>query len=187
MADTATHAGAAADHNIHPDLAKELRTIAAVPMDLRRPALRRLAEQIGNVAMIDLFGEFIGLANQVAYNACEQAKDLLVLQGHVWPHEAERVNMPCILGALNGIVLAAGIDPGPLCGGCAFRAGTVANQCLPTTEDADYCSTPGERPFLCHEAVDEHRNAISACRGFAQRRAALNAAERSAEHQEPDA
>ncbi|PZS93756.1 hypothetical protein [Stenotrophomonas maltophilia] len=175
----------AADHNIHPDLAKELRAIAAVPMDLRRPALRRLAAKIGNAAMVDLFGEFIGLANQVAFNACEQAKDLLVLQGHVWPHEAERINMPCILGALNGIALSASVAPGPLCGGCAFRAGTVANQCLPTTEDADYCSTPGERPFLCHEAVDEHGNAISACRGFAQRRAALNAAERSTEHQEP--
>jgi len=32
-----------------------------------------------------------------------------------------------------------------------------------------------------------HGNAISACRGFAQRRAALNAAERSTEHQEPAA
>ena len=186
MADQAAR-DRATDHNIHPDLARELRAIAAVPMDLRRPALRHLAENIGTAAMVDLFGEFIGLANQVARNAREQAEDLLVLQGHVWPHEAERVNMPCILGALNGIVLAAGIDPGPLCGGCAFRAGTVANQCLPTTEDADYCSTPGECPFLCHEAVDEHGNAISACRGFAQRRAALNAAERSTEHQEPDA
>lgn len=186
MTDTQARVGAT-DHNIHPDLARELHEIAAVPMDLRLPALRRLAVQIGTRAMVDLFGEFIGLANQVAYNACEQAKDLLVLHGHVWPHEAERVNMPCVLGALNGIVLAAGINPGPLCGGCAFRAGTVANQCLPTTEDADYCSTPGERPFLCHEAVDEHGNAISACRGFAQRRAALNAAERSAEHQEPNA
>ncbi|HEP1207465.1 TPA: hypothetical protein QEN11_22660 [Stenotrophomonas maltophilia] len=175
----------ATDHNIHPDLAIELRAIAAVPMDLRRPALRRLAAKIGNAAMVDLFGEFIGLANQVARNAREQAEDLLLLQGHVWPHEAERVNMPCVLGALNGIVLAAGIDPSLLCGGCAFRAGTVANQCLPTTQDADYCSTPGERPFLCHEAVDERGNAISACRGFAQRRAALNAAERSTEHQEP--
>ncbi|MBN5074425.1 hypothetical protein JY427_02035 [Stenotrophomonas maltophilia] len=184
MADNAARERAT-DHNIHPDLARELRAIAAVPMDLRRPALRRLAARIGTRAMADLFGEFIGLANQVACNACEQAKDLLVLQGHVWPHEAERVNMPCILGALNGIALAAGIDPGPLCGGCAFRAGTVANQCLPTTEDADYCCTPGESPFLCHQAVDEHGNAISACPGFAQRRAALNAAERSTEHQEP--
>lgn len=184
MADPTAHCHAT-DHNIHVDLAKELRAIAAVPMDHRRLALRRLSAKIGNAAMVDLFGEFIGLANQVAFNACEQAKDLLVLQGHVWPHEAERVNMPSVLGALNGIVLSASVDPGPLCGGCAFRAGTVANQCLPTTEDADYCSTPGERPFLCHEAVDEHGNAISACRGFAQRRAALNAAERSTEHQEP--
>lgn len=61
MADAAARAGAA-DHNIHPDLARELRAIAAVPMDLRRPALRRLTEQIGNIAMVDLFGEFIGLA-----------------------------------------------------------------------------------------------------------------------------
>ncbi len=98
MSDIAARARAT-DHNIHPDLAKELRAIAAVPMDLRRPALRRLAAKIGNAAMVDLFGEFIGLANQVAFNACEQAKDLLVLQGHVWPHEAERINMPCILGA----------------------------------------------------------------------------------------
>lgn len=186
MTDAQARVGAT-DHNIHPDLAMELRAIAAVPMDLRRPALRRLAARIGTRAMADLFGEFIGLANQVARNAREQAEAMLVLQGHVWPHEAERVNMPCVLGALNGLVLAAGIDPGPLCGGCAFRAGTVANQCLPTTEDADYCSSPGERPFLYHEAVDEHGNAISACRGFAQRRAALNAAERSTEHQEPDA
>lgn len=183
MADTAARAGAD-DYNIHPQLACQLQAIAAVPMDLRRLGIQRLALQLGTDAVLELFGEFIGLANRVVHNASEHAQVLLIVEGGMYPHQAEKINMPCILGALNGIGLAAGIDVGPTCAGCAFRSGTIANQSLPTTLDAAECCEPGEAPFMCHEDLDRRGNATTGCRGFAQRRAAQNAAARNADQTE---
>lgn len=78
---------------------------------------------------------------------------------------------PTIFGALNGVVLAEGIDPAPLCPGCAFRQGTAANQIPSTTCDADFCSHPDEQPFMCHAGLDERGEPTRGCPGFAQLRA----------------
>lgn len=63
-----------------------------------------------------------------------------------------------------------------LCGGCAFRLGTAANQSPITTIDADDCAHPGEQPFMCHETLDDNGNPQEACGGFAKARAKRKAA-----------
>lgn len=172
MADPAT------DYDIAPEVATLLMGIALLPAAERRNALVYLGRQFGAGALIDAFAQFVGLANSVASNASEHAQNLLVEMGQVHPHTAEQINMPNIVGALQGLQLVPGIDPAPLCHGCAFRKGSIANQCFPTTLDAELCSQPHERPFMCHEDVDEQGKPKCACRGFAQARARNNAAER---------
>jgi hypothetical protein len=94
---------------------------------------------------------------------------LLIAEGGMHPHEAERVNLPTLFGAPNGVLLAQGVDQTKTCGGCAFRLGTCANQSPSTTCDADWCSG-GEDHFMCHEDLDEAGNPTRKCTGFTQAR-----------------
>ena len=171
---------AATDYAIAPQDAELLYGIATLPAIERKHALMAFTYRAGPQVIFDLFAQFIGLANSVASNAHEHAGNLLTEFG-VHPHTAEKINMPSILGALNGLVLVPGIDPAPLCHGCAFRKGSIANQCWPTTMDTEHCSEPGEVAFMCHEDIDEKGNPTTGCRGFAQRRVAL-ARQREVEH-----
>ena len=153
--------------------AAALRRMVSTPADARRQALNELAAQLGQEFFVDLFAQFIGLANQVVDNAREHAQAMLVAEGGVHPYTAEKINMPSLVGALQGVQLADGIDTASLCHGCAFRLGSIANTCDPTTSDADWCSQPNERPFMCHADLDAVGDPTQACKGFAQRRRAV--------------
>ncbi|MEC4339878.1 hypothetical protein VPH13_14220 [Stenotrophomonas pavanii] len=165
------------DYAIPAPLAGVLKGVVSMPTGGRHQALQQLADQLGQDGFINLFAQFIGLANQVAANAREHAQLMLVEEG-VHPYTAEKINMPSLVGALQGVQLADGIDTSSLCHGCAFRLGSVANSCSPTTADADWCSQPNERPFMCHVDLDGNGEPTQACRGFAQRRRASIAQER---------
>lgn len=171
-------AESANDYAISISHTAELRRIVSEPADARRQALKELAVQLGHDSFVDLFAQFIGLANQVADNAREHAQAMLVTEGGVHPYTAEKINMPSLVGALQGVQLADGIDTASLCHGCAFRLGSIANTCDPTTSDADWCSQPNERPFMCHAYMDAAGEPTQACKGFAQRRRAMIAGER---------
>ncbi len=158
-------------------LAGVLKGIVSMPTGGRHQALQQLAAQLGPDGFINLFAQFIGLSNQVAENAREHAQAMLVEEG-LHPYTAEKINMPSLVGALQGVQLADGVDTSSLCHGCAFRRGSVANTCSPTTADADWCSQPNERPFMCHVDLDGNGEPTQACRGFAQRRRASIAKER---------
>lgn len=173
---------AATDYAIKPELANLLYGVATLPAEDRRMALVAIGREHGAAALIDLFAQFIGLANSVASNASEHAQNLLVEMGQVHPYTAEKINMPSVLGALNGVQLVVGVDANKVCHGCAFRHGSIANQSLPTTMDAEQCSQPGEQTFMCHEDVDARGVPQSGCRGWAQQRAAANVAMREADH-----
>jgi hypothetical protein len=93
-------------------------------------------------------------------------------------------NLPCPLGAEAGSHLARFVaaeraahperyrnltEP---CGTCAFRAGTLPNQCLATVADALKCVMEGDR-FLCHESpVDADGEHTGVCMGWAVLRGA---------------
>lgn len=174
-----TVADSARDYSLTVQQAGELMAICSMPLPARLTALHGMVACHGCDGVVQLFAQFIGLANSVAANAKEQAEQLLVELGEVHPYTAEKINMPCVLGALQGARLVHGIDASNVCHGCAFRHGSIANQCLPTTLDADRCSEPGEHAFLCHEVISPSGEATQACKGFAQaRRAAMQALRR---------
>lgn len=165
------------DYAIPAPLAKVLVGIVSMPTRGRHQGLQQLAAHLGSDGFIDLFAQFIGMSNQVAENAREHAQAMLVEEG-LHPYTAEKINMPSPVGALQGAQLADGVDTSSLCHGCAFRRGSVANTCAPTTADAEWCSQPNERPFMCHVDLDGSGDPTQACRGFAQRRRASIAQER---------
>jgi len=114
----------------------------------RRAMLASYAAAHDQSALIDLIAQFIGVAKSVTENCREMAEHLLTLQG-AHPYEAEKINMPTLDGALAGVKLANSVDPRGACHGCAFRLGSVANQCPSTTMDAVWCQTDVHR-FMCH-------------------------------------
>jgi hypothetical protein len=158
----------ATDYRIDPQIARDILGIVTVPADIRREVLCWFRDKYGNEALLDLFAQFIGMANSVAENSREAVETLLVTEGGMQPHEAEKVNLPTMFGALSGILLTEGVDQAKTCGGCAFRLGTWANQSPSTTYDADWCSNPGEDDFHCHENLDVGGNPTRKCTGFTQ-------------------
>jgi hypothetical protein len=91
---------------------------------------------------------------------------VFITEGNLHPHEAEKINLPTILGALQGRELAEGIEQDKLCSGCAFRIGAAANQCLSTTSDAHYCVEDSDH-FYCHINLDDKGEPTNACAGYA--------------------
>jgi hypothetical protein len=52
------------------------------------------------------------------------------------------------------------------CKSCAFTAGTVPNECLPTVMDALKCVVDGI-PFHCHQQFDDNGTPTDLCAGWA--------------------
>lgn len=150
------------DFRITVAQAKEMAGAVTLPSEFRLMTLQKYAKEHGNDAALALCAELLGLANAVVENCHTNAADLLVMQG-MHPHDSEKINMPTMLGALLGIALAAEAPKQEAtCHGCAYRLGSIANQCLSTVTDADY-QAQGLDGFCCHES-DDH----PPCRGHAQ-------------------
>lgn len=159
------------DYAIARSDADWLRGTVLMDAEIRVKVLQRYLRDNGADALVALFAQFMGLANSVVANNREMVELILITEAGMTPATAEQSNLPTVFGALQGVTIAAGIDQSKLCHGCAFRLGTVANQSPVTTSDADWCSHPGEKNFLCHmdgQAEGQHRKA---CAGFAQLRA----------------
>lgn len=87
------------------------------------------------------------------------------------------LNVPSAEGAELGEQLARFADmeeprvlaqfPGikPRCNDCAFRRGTLPNQCLPTVMDALKCVVESS-PFYCHKGIQEGDEPKRLCGGF---------------------
>lgn len=166
----------ARQYSLTREQAMDLAGLAALPTAVREEMILKLAVRRGPVYVARLLAQFIGLANSVVHNNREAIENFAIVDGAMHPHTAEKLNLPDIFGACNGAALAVDIDQAKLCGGCAFRLGTCANQSGSTTCDADYLAHPGEEPFYCHEDMNEDGTPKRACAGFAQLRARRNAA-----------
>lgn len=165
----------ARDYQMTRQQADLLKGISLVPFDLRSQALRLHADLVGLDRFVDLFANFIGMANSVVANNREMVELLLITEGGMHPHTAEKANLPTIFGALQGIELAEGVDLSKVCAGCAYRLGTPANQSPSTTCDAGDVLQPGEAVFLCHAELDAETQPYKACGGYAQHMAARKA------------
>lgn len=135
------------------------------PEEFRKMALAKYAKENGQEALINLFAQFIGAAESVVHN-CHETIDLhLICEGLARPDRREdRLNLPTMFGAMLGAKLAS--DPKGACATCAFRIGTRANQCETTVCDAEWCASPGERPFFCHEGIADGDEPNTPCAGF---------------------
>lgn len=154
------------DYTMTAAQASELAGVVLVPADLRTQALRRYAATHGTDALAELAAQLIGAANSVVANCREMAEILLIDHG-VHPYSAEKVNFPSLYGAMGGVMLASGTKQDGLCHGCAYRLGTVANQCASTTSDALSCAQDAQ-DFMCHEKLDSRGNPTKQCVGHAR-------------------
>lgn len=169
-----TERPAAPRENLYALSHAEASTLAgacSLPADLRMHVFEKYAQRHGVVALANLFAQFMGLANSVVANNRDALEIFAMVHCDFGPYQAEKLNLPTIFGACNGAMLADGVDQDGLCGGCAFRVGTCANQSPVTTCDADWCGHPGEASFFCHEELDERGAPTKACAGFARLRA----------------
>lgn len=144
-----------------------LKGISLHPDEIRLQALNQYAEKNGPEALLNLFSQFIGLANSVVHNNREMVELYLVTDCDHHPYAADKINLPTIFGALNGVALANGIDPAKTCPGCAFRSGTCANQSPVTSCDADW-AVRGEIDFMCHDHLGENGKPDRKCIGFSK-------------------
>lgn len=159
----------AVDYAFDEDEARELMGAVTLPHDYRAMLLTKYAADRGTIALAELFSQFIGLANSVVANNREMAEMVLIAEGGMQPHEAEKINLPTLFGALNGVLLAQDVDQAKTCGGCAFRIGSCANQSACTTADVEWCLS-GEDQFMCHENLDDAGNPTRKCTGYTQAR-----------------
>lgn len=170
----------AIDYKISAGHADLLRGIVCLPGEVREMALIKMAERMGGYGMVQLFAQFIGLANSVVANNREMVEIILITEGGLHPDHssgAKSANLPTIFGALSGILLADGVTSDKLCPGCAFRLGTSANQSPVTTGDADLCVKDSD-VFMCHEELDRYGRPTKGCAGYATK---LNMQKRTGE------
>lgn len=147
--------------------AEELMGVSVLPDEFRRKILLNYVWTHGMHELVRLFSAFVGMANSVADNTREQFELYLITECHHHPHLAEKINLPTIQGALEGVTLAQSGNKG-MCATCAFRLGTPANQCHTTTLDAKWTSETDEK-FMCHEALDPDNEPTKPCAGWAKR------------------
>lgn len=160
----------AADYQLSDTEATVLQDVAGESICGRREILAIYAADNGIDALINLFAQFVGLANAVVTSSREATEMILITEGSMHPHAAERANLPTIGGALSGAILANSVDPAGLCTGCAYRKGTPANHSPSTTSDAEYELQNGG-DFHCH--MNEPGEATKKCIGHAKAAHAL--------------
>jgi len=157
------------DYDLSVAEAKKLLGAVLLPHEFRMMVLEKYFATHGTRALANLCSQLIGLSNSVVANNREMIEIILTVEGDMHPHSAEKANLPTLFGALNGIVIAQGVDQKKTCAGCAYRIGTPANQSPATTCDADWCDKGGDEDFLCHMNLDDKGEPRGLCAGHAQK------------------
>src|SRR3954470_16675722 len=112
MTDPRTALMAPVDYSMTVEQARDLIGAAVMPAQYRKQLLRHMMKGRGAEAMIDLFAEFIGLSNAVAHNCramiTEHHRQAAI--GNIPPDKLDQLNLPDVVGALRGVILADGAD-----------------------------------------------------------------------------
>lgn len=151
-----------------PDLEMLLGAVG-LPADVRRDVLAAHFAKRHKEGAVEVLNQFISLAARVVENNREMIELFLITEGDMHPHTAEKINLPTLFGALNGLILAEGIDQSRVCKGCAYRVGTPANTSPVTTCDADWQQKQDDM-FWCHEHITIEGKPTRKCTGFLQHR-----------------
>lgn len=155
------------DHQLTKADAALLEGAVLLPMEFRIQTLRKLVlQERGSEGLLLLFANFLGLVNQLGENAEQFARSYLIEKcGHA-PEIAAMFNPPTIHGALIGIRNAVPDATPKMCPECAYRQGTVPNQCAVTAIHAEMAAA-GEWAFSCHLEMDAAGEPTKACGGYA--------------------
>jgi cation transport regulator ChaC len=160
----------ACDYALASEDAEYFKAVCVLPFAYRRELLARFEAENGTPALIEVFAQFMGMANSVVANNREMAEMLLISVGHCDERTAESANLPTIFGALHGVVLAnRARSQGGMCEGCAYRLATPANQSPITSLDAADALEECSARFMCHvRGLDDEGEPTRLCAGFAQ-------------------
>jgi hypothetical protein len=161
--------GTAVERGRYEFTEKEMRVVGGFHLLPHRTRLEEMAKFFANRDIFEImrmFSNYIDMAETVILNTREQYEVFAIAGGNLHPNDADKVNVPSILGAINGLKIAGDLDPAKFCHGCAFRKSSVANTCLTTVADTEYCSQEGQT-FMCHENLDPKTGEpTQKCRGF---------------------
>lgn len=155
------------EYSMTPSDAVHIANIALLDLPMRRECLTYYLEKNGMNCLVDLFAQFIGMANSVAENCAETSDQVLIEECGVHPDKFASVNLPTIIGACQGVMIASRCDPAGACYGCAYRLGSIANQSPIATCDADFMAHD-QKGFLCHAHLDDQGEPIRSCVGHAK-------------------
>lgn len=154
----------ATDYSPTPRQSDIILALSAMHHKKRIDLLEMVIAVDGAAFLADLLSHVVGMANSVAENCREWIELTEIIERGVHPHTAEKINLPTMEGAALGAKIAFRVAQTGLCGGCAARLGSVANQCEPTVIDVDYCEDKGG--FLCHvDGLDDRGELTQPCIG----------------------
>lgn len=174
------------DYDMTPQQASEIANWAQLRLPDRVMMMTHFAAQYGQAKLVELFAQFVGMANSVAENCHEMTDLVLVTEYGAHPDRIEGINLPTIIGACQGVMLASGCDdPAGACMGCAYRLGSIANQSPIATADACHALADLRR-FMCHAETDEQGEPNKVCVGHAKVAKALRRAESSIASASPE-
>jgi hypothetical protein len=155
------------DYSMSRDDATDLAGIAQFNLAMRREALTAYLQRNGPQRLVEFLAQFIGMANSVAENCKEMSDQVLIEECGVHPDRFESVNLPSIIGACQGVLIASKCNPKGACYGCAYRLGSIANQSPITTCDAEFMAHD-RKGFMCHAHLDELGEPTKVCIGHAK-------------------
>ncbi|OPB16753.1 hypothetical protein BFW91_01320 [Pseudomonas fluorescens] len=147
--------------------AQDLVGIAQLDLPMRRQALTKYLQLNGSQRLVEFMAQLIGMANSVASNCAEMSDQVLIIECGVHPDKFTGVNLPTIIGACQGVMIANKCDPAGACHGCAYRLGSIANQSPITTCDAEFMAHD-PKGFLCHAHLDGDGEPTKVCVGHAK-------------------
>lgn len=147
--------------------ATDLAGIAQFELAMRREALTSYLQRNGSQRLVEFTAQLIGMANSVAENCAEMSDQVLIQECGVHPDKFTSVNLPTLIGACQGVMIASKCDPAGACHGCAYRLGSIANQSPITTCDAEFIAHD-RKGFMCHAHLDAEGEPTKVCVGHAK-------------------
>ncbi|WP_150296404.1 hypothetical protein [Pseudomonas extremaustralis] len=147
--------------------ASNLAGMAHLDLAGRRSALEAYLQIHGQRRLVEFTPQLIGMANSVAENCAEMSDQVLIEECGVHPDKFTSVNLPTLIGACQGVMIASKCDPAGACHGCAYRLGSIANQSPITTCDAEFMAHD-RKGFMCHAHLDAEGEPTKVCVGHAK-------------------
>ena len=155
------------EYSMTPSDAADLAGIAQLHLSMRREALTCYLQRYGSQRLVEFTAQLIGMANSVAENCADMSDQVLIQECGVHPDKFTSVNLPTLIGACQGVMIANKCDPAGACHGCAYRLGSIANQSPITTCDAEFMAHD-RKGFMCHSHLDAEGEPTKVCVGHAK-------------------